>query len=747
MFAQQDILIDALWIIGLAGVLVTAIVAVAYGNAQRQRLGQVFSQPAVLLPLCFSLTVFCSSLAFRGYRADQPAPLWETVAWGLLSLLFLSQSVFYGLSGRKRGWTTPVEGEKTVRNNRSAGNQPWSGSQPRPSGQQTEEGLQLQQAEGDSAQYLQLQNEGPDERWQLVDDTPQINWQPIDYGRPQQSSSGWVLPSLIGVALIAVLGYMVWVGIDRLAPGQANLLPVASEEGAGQDDTQLADTATEGQGGEPEVAQLAPAQQDATSTPAPTEAAPAPTPLPFPTTALIERQIATVNNQYGVNARREPSADAEVIRIMPLGETAVVVDEQEDPDLDGNWLQVLLQAEGELGWVASPFVDITTELVPSDPSLPITSAPPASDIGQSAVVTPPIQAQVTISSPAGLNARAAPSADSEIVAVLPNNNTYSAISRSADSRWIQVQLEGDETAWIFLELVIPSNDLNRLPTQEELAAQPAPVATAPTITSTTISTATAPVDTTAPLTSTADITETTTPTATAPVTTTAPVASPPVATTPTTVKVPGDPFTSTVPAGANIVVSGTVGVNARSTASTEGEVLVTMPDGTALPAVGRLADGTWVQIVLPDNRLAWVFAAAVLTSSEVAALPVTTPPAVGAPAEQLAGSTPPAASQPVTTTTPITATTSVTDTTPVVATTGVTATVASLLGTSARATPDTSQPPIQSNIQRGTVLPVVGRNGDSTWIQVQLANGEVAWIFTTSLSLSAAVETLPVITP
>lgn len=65
------------------------------------------------------------------------------------------------------------------------------------------------------------------------------------------------------------------------------------------------------------------------------------------------------------------------------------------------------------------------------------------------------------------------------------------------------------------------------------------------------------------------------------------------------------------------------GVNARATANTSATVVAVLPSNSVVQATGRTADNIWLQIVLPDGQVAWVFTAAVLTRSEnVVQLPV-----------------------------------------------------------------------------------------------------------------------------
>jgi hypothetical protein len=56
-----------------------------------------------------------------------------------------------------------------------------------------------------------------------------------------------------------------------------------------------------------------------------------------------------------------------------------------------------------------------------------------------------------------------------------------------------------------------------------------------------------------------------------------------------------------------VIVPPVYEVNARTTWTTAAASLMLLPRGTALLAVGRSADNEWIQVILPDQRLAWVF--------------------------------------------------------------------------------------------------------------------------------------------
>lgn len=106
----QEVLIDALWIIGLACLLATFSYVSWYRSVRGWKWGYAFSLPRLLVPLCLSLELLCIGLAINGLTAYWPAPWWETAAWTALAVLFAVQTVVYGVAGMRYGWDTPVEG-------------------------------------------------------------------------------------------------------------------------------------------------------------------------------------------------------------------------------------------------------------------------------------------------------------------------------------------------------------------------------------------------------------------------------------------------------------------------------------------------------------------------------------------------------------------------------------------------------------------------------------------------------------
>ena len=77
---------------------------------------------------------------------------------------------------------------------------------------------------------------------------------------------------------------------------------------------------------------------------------------------------------------------------------------------------------------------------------------------------------------------------------------------------------------------------------------------------------------------------------------------------------------------ATISIPENYNVNARYTTDTESTVLRILPAGTAWMAIGRTIDTAWLQIVLSDGTLAWVFTESVENDPTVENLPIVLAP-------------------------------------------------------------------------------------------------------------------------
>src|SRR5690606_22115960 len=200
----------------------------------------------------------------------------------------------------------------------------------------------------DPLKNWQLEEGGePLDQWKLQDAEQQIDknmqlqpsaqtpsdWQPVEYQRPAtRSGRNWVLPSIVIVALLVALGYVGFVSLNRFGLGNLQLGPI-SLGAAAETPTAEPTVATE------EAAPVVVATEAPAVVPTATPEPPTPTLVPTPIPALITMRIASVNEEAGVNARREPSTDSEIVRLLNNGEQTTLA------GTEGDWLQVILSDE------------------------------------------------------------------------------------------------------------------------------------------------------------------------------------------------------------------------------------------------------------------------------------------------------------------------------------------------------------------------------------------------------------------
>lgn len=430
------------------------------------------------------------------------------------------------------------------------------------------------------------------------------SWQPVDYERQPARRGSWLLPLLVGLALIAVFAYGVWIGLGTLGITNVaslwpsfQVVPTATPAGAAVSSVVVTTTVE----ATPTVAPIA------TATTAPTN-----TPELPPTPELkVEQQIVRITNQYGVNARREPTTEGDPMQVLQQGEEFLVIEERED-----GWLQVALPS-AELAWISSEFVESRTEQVllevanqrrtalglpPLEASsalattadgavalvatatvvsqaitetTPITGTQPTTAtqaVTNTAVLTGPVAlgagAEITgtVNITAGLNARSAPNTTAQPVVLLNGGTVLTITGRSADNEWLQIRLADNTVAWVFAEYVDIVAGVNA-----------SPVAT--------------PDATTAP----------------------APTSSTAVTTT-------NEP-TGTGPSAS---VSSLSGANARLVPDRNTAAFDVIPYDVVLTVEGRTADNEWLQVEY-EGQLVWVLVSTVSLNTDLASLPVVTP--------------------------------------------------------------------------------------------------------------------------
>jgi len=420
-----------------------------------------------------------------------------------------------------------------------------------------------------------------------------------------------VLPLLVGLALIAVFSYGVWIGLGTLGITDFNIASLLPSLQTEPTPTVVAAVAPIGDTTpEAEIATtVAPtATADAVVETAPATPVPSPTPAPL----LVTEQIVRITNQYGINARREPSVDGELIRILEQGGEYLVIEARAD-----GWVQIAMSAT-EQAWVSTEFVEIRAEEVlveaanqrraalslplladtTAQPATPeqsaaisatatvtsqsmgtqtITGTQPITERGALTVPVAGVEITGTVNITAGLNARSAPVTNTLPIELLGGGVVITVTGRSADGAWLQARSDENAEIWVFSEYIDLAVAVDTLP-----IATPGVVPSLPG--ATTAVTTTTDVTTTVPLTDTAGQS------------TEEPTAS----------------------------VSSLSGANARLAPDRNAGSFAVVPYNIVLPVLGRTANDEWLQVEYQGQSV-WVLVSTVSLTVDLATLPIVTP--------------------------------------------------------------------------------------------------------------------------
>lgn len=329
--------------------------------------------------------------------------------------------------------------------------------------------------------------------------------------------------------------------------------------------------------------------------------------------------------------------------------------------------------------------------------------------------------------------------------------TLSAVGRTADSLWINVETDGGSSGWVETKTIVIFGT-DQLPVTEgaATAATPTPVEEA-TAAATSATTPTR-------------VPATATPTRVPPTPTPVPPTPTPVPPTPT----PVPPTATATPLlGVQSQLIAVVGSDGATLLTAPGgDVVRTLPTGTALTATGRTSDSSALFVTTPDGATGWVEVTALVVFN-VKGLPVSDEGAAEAPAATTAVTT-----TSEVTTTEVTTTVAPTETVAITATTGADTPVATATARPAaqseRPTPVADGRPTAQvamtgsrlNIRSGPgtsfgvigkalpreVFVVLGRNGDSTWVQLEVPDltGGIGWVAANFVTLSDPIADLPV---
>ncbi len=115
MIDFRTALFDALWILGLAGVLATCSYLDWVRLQRGWRWRSLWDRPCFVVPLSVSLALFCGGVGLSGATADPPDPRWQTGVWGFLALIFVVEALLYARAARSRGWEAPVGPSRAAR--------------------------------------------------------------------------------------------------------------------------------------------------------------------------------------------------------------------------------------------------------------------------------------------------------------------------------------------------------------------------------------------------------------------------------------------------------------------------------------------------------------------------------------------------------------------------------------------------------------------------------------------------------
>jgi SH3-like domain-containing protein len=198
-----------------------------------------------------------------------------------------------------------------------------------------------------------------------------------------------------------------------------------------------------------------------------------PTPLPIsqifatptPPTAVIatlpprvERvQIANTDGE-GANLRREPSVNAERIRVLPEGTVVEIVGP--DRPAEGRVWRNVRDADGETGWITNNFLVAEGTVPPPSSSAsqsPPTTVVPAAASTSAPQASKPSRGQIGNTGGQGANVRSEPGAGGRVLKTLAEGTNVEVLGpqREVDGRiWRQVRDSAGVTGWVTAGAVV-----------------------------------------------------------------------------------------------------------------------------------------------------------------------------------------------------------------------------------------------------------------------------------------------------
>ena len=196
--------------------------------------------------------------------------------------------------------------------------------------------------------------------------------------------------------------------------------------------------------------------------------------------------------------------------------------------------------------------------------------------------------------------------------------------------------------------------------------------------------------------------------------------------------------TVTRQASVTVVVDVAYGLNVRVQPNLNSDIVALLENGTTVQAVSRYADNQWVLVALGDGAQGWVFVDFATVNGDVNSLPLTTSGELPAPTPTPTLTLTPEVStdaEPIEPPAPYTSTLPA-DSPAVI--------VPSISGVNAREAPDT-EAAVLAIVPQNAALRARARSTDGQWVQVELPDGALAWVFRDTVVATSDITTLPIV--
>ncbi len=603
---------------------------------------------------------------------------------------------------------------------------------------------------------------------------PVGQWHPVEYEKQRRSGPAWILPTIVTVALLAVLGFSAYTLVPEIWERGREALqkienPFSQSPNTG-DPGVAAVSANEPITGTATVAQPVVAPPTAAEPTATLQ----PTPTLMPTLALPQHLFATVLSEYGVNLRSAPSLDAEIKDILDRDTTYVVLGK---PDQD--WLQLFVSdgplepgtpISGSVGYASSEFfaegmqpmsdqvwldvlkaVGIEPTATPAPPTptsdaAPVEIAlPTVTPVPDSAAAAEPAQEEPTVgATESGADTATDGEAVQATIAVTETETPVADMTQEASAEEAteetptaeateEAGVEGAAVAEVEAETTTePTTEADA--TVDNVIEAAADVADDAAV----LATPTQAADATAEADSAAggEAAATATAGSAAWITNTQAAASINVVSASVAAT---DAVTNATTANVGVLVDAASGINVRTQPELDSDVVTLLADQAEAPAIGRFANNEWLLLDLGDGASGWVYAQLVQMDGDMESLPIITISDLPTPSPTLEPTPEPEAStESQVVEPPAPYSNQLPDGVPG-------AVIFSAAGVNAR-----SEPFVGANvitvIPESAALPVTSRTSDDQWLQVELPQGGLAWVFRATILPRGNVNAVPVAT-